>query len=166
MLVHWTGCGKTQSKTKTRAQAGTETEPWGGPPHPRPPTPSHFLKTGVKQQLMLGQGGGTNPAVTRKVSFPLGLPLRPSCVSMLKHRPRYDCIQSCTGPCVLYEPFCLDTHYLPPPKTGGSIPSQGAIIAQLLFVGLSMAPSLRTPVKGHGCEGEAVPLGPLSYVLI
>lgn len=40
--------------------------------------------------------------------------------------------------CLQYEPFCLDTHYPPAPKTVESIPSQGVIMAQLLFVGLSM----------------------------
>lgn len=40
--------------------------------------------------------------------------------------------------CLQYEPLCLDAHYLPAPKTVESIPLQGVIMAQLLFVGLSM----------------------------
>lgn len=50
---------------------------------------------------------------------------------------------------LLCEPFCLDSHYLPSSKPVGSIPSQEAIIAQLLFVGLSMPASLRMPAKGR-----------------
>lgn len=40
--------------------------------------------------------------------------------------------------CLQYEPLCLDIHYPPAPKTVESIPSHAVIMAQLLFVGLSV----------------------------
>lgn len=37
-----------------------------------------------------------------------------------------------------YDPLRLDVHYLPAPKTAQSIPALGVVMAQLLFVSLSM----------------------------
>lgn len=64
--------------------------------------------------------------------------------------------------CLQYEPFCLDTHYPPAPKTVESIPSQGVIMAQLLFVGLSMPRlwgRLQKATRTHSvCRSNAIHL--------
>lgn len=60
-----------------------------------------------------------------------------------------------------YDPPRLDVHYLPAPKTAQSIPALGVVMAQLLFVSLSMRRLRGRPLKATASAAAQRVMPPL-----